>query len=107
MTPLLAQAQVLNRFEVAFVTLVDRALGSPPLAAAAVAVAFGVGAFHALTPGHGKAIAAAYLVGGRGQARDAVVLGATVAAMHTASVLLLGLGLQALLRGGATWAALS
>ena len=99
MTPaVLAQAQVLSRFESAFVALVDRALTSPLLALAAVAAAFGVGAVHALAPGHGKAIAAAYLVGGRGRARDAVLLGVTVAAMHTVSVLVLGLGLQALLR---------
>ena len=97
---LLAQAQVLNRFETAFVGLVDRALGSPALALLAVAAAFGVGAVHALAPGHGKAIAAAYLVGGRGRPRDALLLGVTVAAMHTASVLVLGLGLQALLRSG-------
>ena len=100
MTPaLLAQTQVLNRFETAFVGLVDRALSSPLVALVAVAAAFGVGALHALAPGHGKAIAAAYLVGGRGRPRDAVLLGAAVAAMHTISVLVLGLGLQALLRG--------
>lgn len=95
---LLAQAQVLNRFETAFVALVDRALSSPLLAVAAVAAAFGVGAIHALAPGHGKAVGAAYLVGGRGRARDAVLLGVAVAAMHTVSVLVLGLGLQVLLR---------
>jgi nickel/cobalt transporter (NicO) family protein len=103
MTPaqaLLAQAMVLNRFETAFVALVDRALTSPLMAVAAVAVAFGVGAVHALAPGHGKAVAAAYLVGGRGRARDAVLLGVAVAGMHTISVLVLGLGLQALLRTG-------
>lgn len=102
MTPAwLAQAQALNRFETSFVELVDRALTSPLLAVAALAAAFGVGAIHALAPGHGKAIAAAYLVGGRGRARDAVLLGATVAGMHTVSVLLLGLGMQAVLhRGG-------
>lgn len=95
---LLAQAQVMSRFETAFVSLVDRAMTSPALAVLAVAAAFGVGAVHALAPGHGKAIAAAYLVGGRGRARDALLLGVTVAAMHTASVLVLGLGLQVLLR---------
>ena len=40
--------------------------------------AFGWGALHALSPGHGKAMVAAYLVGTRGSVRDAVVLGATV-----------------------------
>ena len=40
--------------------------------------AFGWGALHALSPGHGKAMVAAYLVGTRGTARHAVALGATV-----------------------------
>lgn len=98
----LAQAPSLSRFDTAFVRLVDQALASPVLGLAAIAVAFGVGALHALAPGHGKAIAAAYLVGGRGRSRDALLLGVTVAAMHTAAVLVFGLGLQALLQGSDT-----
>jgi ABC-type nickel/cobalt efflux system permease component RcnA len=53
--------------------------------------AFGWGAVHALSPGHGKAMVAAYLVGTRGSARDAVVLGATVTVTHTIGVFALGL----------------
>jgi ABC-type nickel/cobalt efflux system permease component RcnA len=53
--------------------------------------AFGWGALHALSPGHGKAMVAAYLVGTRGSARDAVVLGATVTVTHTIGVFALGL----------------
>jgi nickel/cobalt exporter len=53
--------------------------------------AFGWGAVHALSPGHGKAMVAAYLVGTRGSTRDAVVLGATVTVTHTAGVVALGL----------------
>jgi nickel/cobalt exporter len=53
--------------------------------------AFGWGALHALSPGHGKSMVAAYLVGTRGTARHAVVLGATVTIAHTAGVFLLGL----------------
>jgi ABC-type nickel/cobalt efflux system permease component RcnA len=52
-------------------------------------LALGVGAAHALAPGHGKTIAAAYLVGARGRSRDAAALGIAVALMHTASVLVL------------------
>jgi ABC-type nickel/cobalt efflux system permease component RcnA len=52
--------------------------------------AFGWGAVHALSPGHGKAMVAAYLVGTRGSARHAAALGATVTVTHTAGVLLLG-----------------
>jgi nickel/cobalt transporter (NicO) family protein len=49
------------------------------------------GAAHALTPGHGKAIVAAYLVGSRGTPRHAVYLGLIVTATHTAGVFALGL----------------
>jgi nickel/cobalt transporter (NicO) family protein len=52
--------------------------------------AFAWGAFHALSPGHGKAMVAAYLVGTRGTARHAVALGATVTVTHTAGVFALG-----------------
>ena len=49
-----------------------------------------LGAVHALTPGHGKALLAAYLVGDRGTPREAVVLGAVITFTHTAAVLALG-----------------
>jgi ABC-type nickel/cobalt efflux system permease component RcnA len=49
------------------------------------------GAAHALTPGHGKAMVAAYLVGTRGTPRHAVLLGGTVTVAHTAGVFALGL----------------
>ena len=52
--------------------------------------AFGWGALHALSPGHGKAMVAAYLVGTRGRARHAVALGATVTVTHTIGVFALG-----------------
>jgi ABC-type nickel/cobalt efflux system permease component RcnA len=53
--------------------------------------AFGWGALHALSPGHGKSMVAAYLVGTRGTARHAAALGATVTIAHTAGVFALGL----------------
>ncbi len=53
-------------------------------------VAFGLGAIHALSPGHGKTIVAAYLVGSRGTARHAAFLGAMVTFTHTISVFFLG-----------------
>ncbi|MGZ6029868.1 MAG: urease accessory protein UreH domain-containing protein, partial [Myxococcaceae bacterium] len=55
----------------------------------AVAAAFG--AWHALLPGHGKTLMAAYMVGSSSKARHAVSVGSAVAVMHTASVLALGL----------------
>ena len=48
------------------------------------------GAGHALTPGHGKTIVAAYLIGSKGTARHAVFLGLIVTGAHTAGVYLLG-----------------
>ena len=56
----------------------------------ALAGALGLGAFHALEPGHGKTVVAAYLVGTRGTARHALYLGLIVTATHTAGVYLLG-----------------
>ncbi|HXV02679.1 MAG TPA: hypothetical protein VFP24_03830 [Gaiellaceae bacterium] len=49
------------------------------------------GAAHALTPGHGKAIVAAYLVGSKGKARHALALGGIVTVTHTIGVFALGL----------------
>jgi nickel/cobalt transporter (NicO) family protein len=49
------------------------------------------GAAHALSPGHGKAMVAAYLVGSRGTPLHALVLGLTVTVTHTAGVFALGL----------------
>ena len=65
----------------------------PPAAACSLlllAAAFGWGALHALSPGHGKTMVAAYLVGTRGSTRDAIALGATVTVTHTAGVFALG-----------------
>ncbi|HXO32958.1 MAG TPA: hypothetical protein VN901_11460 [Candidatus Acidoferrales bacterium] len=56
----------------------------------AALIAAGLGALHALEPGHGKTIVAAYLAGSRGTARHAVLLGIVVTAAHTAGVYLLG-----------------
>src|SRR5215467_11013022 len=53
-------------------------------------IAAGLGALHALEPGHGKTIVAAYLVGSTGTAYHAVLLGMIVALSHTAGVYLLG-----------------
>lgn len=60
---------------------------------AAIGLALVLGASHALLPGHGKTVMAAYIAGRQGSARDAVLVGVTVTATHTGGVLLLGLGL--------------
>jgi len=64
---------------------------TPWMIAAGFAIAFVLGAAHALTPGHGKTIVAAYLVGSRGNLKHAAFLGAMVTFTHTVSVFLLGL----------------
>jgi nickel/cobalt transporter (NicO) family protein len=73
----------------AFSSLVDNHGIVLVLAAFALAVAFG--AWHALLPGHGKTLMAAYMVGSETKVRQAVAVGSAVAVMHTASVLGLGL----------------
>ncbi len=54
--------------------------------------AFGLGAMHAMSPGHGKTIVAAYLVGSRGTLKHAGLLGFVVTFTHTFTVFLLGIG---------------
>jgi ABC-type nickel/cobalt efflux system permease component RcnA len=54
-------------------------------------IAFFWGAGHALSPGHGKTVVAAYLVGTRGTAKHAALLGLTVTVSHTIGVFALGL----------------
>ena len=63
---------------------------SPVALLVALGVAAVVGAFHAATPGHGKTLMAAYLVGSRGTVRDALGLGLTVTVAHTIGVFALG-----------------
>lgn len=62
-----------------------------PIILFSLAIAFGFGAFHALSPGHGKTIVAAYLVGSRGTAGHALLLGTIVTLTHTIGVFALGL----------------
>jgi ABC-type nickel/cobalt efflux system permease component RcnA len=57
----------------------------------ATLIAATLGGFHALEPGHGKTLVAAYLVGSHGTARHAVLLGAVVTGSHTISVYVLGI----------------
>ena len=63
---------------------------SPSVLLLALMAALGLGAVHALSPGHGKTIVGAYLVGARGTARHALFLGLTVTTTHTLGVFVLG-----------------
>jgi nickel/cobalt transporter (NicO) family protein len=73
-----------------FAELVSIELG-PWAIFVALLAAFGWGAAHALSPGHGKTIVAAYLVGARGTFAHALFLGATTTITHTLGVFVLGL----------------
>ncbi len=70
----------------------DREL-TPILGTVALLLAVLLGAGHAVLPGHGKTVMAAYLAGRRGRPRDALIVGATVTGTHTVGVLILGLAL--------------
>jgi nickel/cobalt exporter len=63
---------------------------SPGVVALAVLVSLGLGAAHAVSPGHGKTLVAAYVLGSGGSARSALQIGLWVAVSHTAGVLVLG-----------------
>jgi nickel/cobalt exporter len=63
---------------------------SLPVALLALVFAIGLGAAHAISPGHGKTLVAAYLIGSHGTSRHAATLAITVAATHTLGVFLLG-----------------
>lgn len=74
-----------------------RPLGSPGGLVTLLVASMLLGALHALTPGHGKTLLAAYLVGDRGTPRQAVALGTAVTVTHTASVI--GIGTAVLIAG--------
>jgi nickel/cobalt exporter len=57
----------------------------------ALLISFVWGAMHAMTPGHGKTIVGAYLVGSRGTMKHALYLGLTTTITHTLGVFALGL----------------
>lgn len=67
--------------------VIDIVALSPAGALVGIFLAALTGAGHALTPGHGKTLVAAYLVGTRGRTRDAMLLGLAVTSSHTIGVL--------------------
>lgn len=68
----------------------ERPLRSPWALLALLGSCAALGALHALTPGHGKTMLAAYLVGERGTVGQAITLGTVVTVTHTSSVVALG-----------------
>lgn len=64
---------------------------TPAIALFGLLLAFGLGAMHAMSPGHGKTVVGAYLVGSRGTLKHAIFLGLTVTITHTLGVFALGI----------------
>ncbi|SDM87999.1 ABC-type nickel/cobalt efflux system, permease component RcnA [Streptomyces wuyuanensis] len=80
-----------DRWTQALAGLVERRDLTVPFGALALLIALGLGALHALAPGHGKTLmAAAAAAGGRNSLREVLTLGASVTVTHTLGVLALG-----------------
>ncbi|MEZ5424762.1 MAG: sulfite exporter TauE/SafE family protein [Pyrinomonadaceae bacterium] len=75
----------------AFAELIAVPRITPSIIFIGLLIAFGLGAMHALSPGHGKTVVGAYLVGSKGTPRHALFLGLTVTVTHTLGVFALGL----------------
>ena len=88
--PMTAFVERVNR---SFNDLVGRRQLTVGVGLLAIGMALVLGASHAVLPGHGKTVMAAYIAGRQGSVRDAVMVGATVTATHTGGVLALGLAL--------------
>lgn len=64
---------------------------TPAITIVGLLIAFGLGAIHAMSPGHGKTVVGAYLVGSKGTVKHALFLGTMVTITHTLGVFVLGL----------------
>jgi ABC-type nickel/cobalt efflux system permease component RcnA len=73
-----------------FTALISERELTPSFMFVALGLALALGAAHALSPGHGKTVVAAYMVGSRGTPWHALILGLTTTITHTAGVFLLG-----------------
>jgi ABC-type nickel/cobalt efflux system permease component RcnA len=73
-----------------FASLVDTDRLTLPVILVSLLLALGFGAVHALEPGHGKTLLAAYFVGIKGTVRQALGLGLIIAVTHTIGVLAIG-----------------
>ncbi len=91
----LLKARSGNVFEPApkdrFAALISVPVLTPWVIIAGLFVAIAFGALHAMSPGHGKTVVGAYLVGSRGTPKHAIFLGLTVTVTHTLGVFALGL----------------
>ncbi len=74
-----------------FTELISASNLTPGVILVGLLLAFALGCMHAMSPGHGKTVVGAYLVGSRGTAKHAAFLGLTVTVTHTIGVFALGL----------------
>ncbi|GAB1641940.1 sulfite exporter TauE/SafE family protein [Krasilnikovia sp. MM14-A1259] len=86
-----AQARGIDRFTSWFTDLIGRPQLTVGVGILGFIIAIVLGGAHAVAPGHGKTIMAAYLVGARGRLMHAVTVALSVAATHTVGVLTLGI----------------
>lgn len=63
-----------------------------------IPAAIGLGALHALEPGHGKGVISAYLIAIRGKVKDAMFIGIISAITHTISIVILSLAASAMIQ---------
>jgi nickel/cobalt exporter len=89
--PSAALPRGIDRATRSFTDLVSRRKISLEFGGLAFVIAVFLGGLHALAPGHGKTVMAAYLVGQRGSMRQAALVGLTVTTTHTLGVMVLGL----------------
>ena len=86
----MAPLPILAHVEAARLTTLLNGQLTPTAIAAGIAIAYGFGAVHALSPGHGKTLVGAYLVGSRGTPQAALWLGLTTTVTHTLAIFILG-----------------
>ena len=85
-----SEGNSLQRATRGIVELVSAPDVAPHVAIWALLAAMLLGAVHAFSPGHGKTVVGAYLIGSRATARHAAFLGLTVTVTHTIGVFALG-----------------
>jgi nickel/cobalt transporter (NicO) family protein len=85
------QPEEVRRVGGGFASLIDKENLTLPVVLIALLSALAFGAIHALEPGHGKTLVAAYFVGVKGNARQALGLGGIVAVTHSIGVFAVGL----------------
>ncbi len=86
-TPAIAPSDLIGGLTAGMNQVIQTRELTPFFVVLSIAIATALGALHAVSPGHGKTVMAAYLVGARGTARHAIGLGLTVTVSHTLGVL--------------------